>query len=240
MAAGIAGAALALAIPSAVFAVNLLNDGSDDVSMKSFASFTPAISDPRLIEMIESRSGGKARMKRFTPAGVTGNSDRAITVAVRVDEESAKAISVRSAIASVREQAVAEATPRVAQTRYNLGLARGYHSFAQAPVLAPALTDAAIPDLSQFEPSPGVRETPSRFAARIALAEEQRASRPAPQTFDALTDQSLDVAGSYRLTRNIDVTAGVRYQQERDRLSSLPSIDQQDSQAVYIGTQFRF
>ena len=49
----------------------------------------------------------------------------------------------------------------------------------------------------------------------------------------------VDVGGSFRLTRNLDVTAGVRYQQERD-LRALPELDKQDSQAVYIGTQFRF
>jgi len=35
------------------------------------------------------------------------------------------------------------------------------------------------------------------------------------------------------------VTAGVRYSQERDRLGPLTD-GTQDSQAVYLGTQFRF
>jgi hypothetical protein len=47
------------------------------------------------------------------------------------------------------------------------------------------------------------------------------------------------VAGSYSLTRNLDITAGVRIEQDRD-LIPVPDLDQQDSQAVYIGTQFRF
>ena len=46
--------------------------------------------------------------------------------------------------------------------------------------------------------------------------------------------------GSYRLTRNFDVTAGVRYTQERDRLAPVVDTAKQDSQAVYIGTQFHF
>lgn len=244
MAAGVAGTVLALALPSAVFAVSMLEADGNFASAENFASFTPASADPRLAEMIQSRGGSKARLMRFTPAGSSANSNRAVTVAVRVDEESAQAISVRTAINAARESAMAEASPRVAQTRYNLGLSRGYRSFAQAQTIAPALsrplTNAAIPDLSEFEPSPGVREAPSRFAARIELEEEAPAARATRSTYDAIGDQSLDVVGSYRLTRNLDVTAGVRYQQDRDRLAPLPDIEQQDSQAVYIGTQFRF
>ncbi len=50
---------------------------------------------------------------------------------------------------------------------------------------------------------------------------------------------SVDVTGSYRLSRNLDVTAGVRLQRENDRLAPLTD-ERQDSQAVYVGTQFRF
>ena len=46
--------------------------------------------------------------------------------------------------------------------------------------------------------------------------------------------------GSYSLTRNLDVTAGVRYERsERERLPRLTD-DRRDSQAVYVGTAFRF
>lgn len=238
LAAGIAGAALVVAIPTAGLAVNLLGDDAV-TAPDTFASFTPASADPRLAEMIQARSGSKLRMMRFTPAGSNSSADRAVTVAVRIDDEAAQAISVRSAINSVREPA-ALAGSQITSTRYNLGLARGYRRFAQAPALSQPLSNAAIPDLSDFEPSSQTREEPSRFAARIALGEEERAAPASPQTLDSIVDQSLDVAGSYRLTRNIDVTAGVRYQQDRDRRSALPNVEQQDSQAVYIGTQFRF
>ena len=49
-----------------------------------------------------------------------------------------------------------------------------------------------------------------------------------------------DVGESYRLTRNLDVSAGVRYSQQHDRLTTINDRGQQDSQAVYVGTQFRF
>ena len=56
---------------------------------------------------------------------------------------------------------------------------------------------------------------------------------------DSLAAQTVDLGGAYRITRNLDVTAGVRLSQERDRLSPITD-SVQDSQAVYVGTQFRF
>ena len=54
-----------------------------------------------------------------------------------------------------------------------------------------------------------------------------------------LSSYSLDVGGSYSVTRNLDVTAGVRYKSDRDRLERLRD-DRRDSQALYVGTAFRF
>ena len=42
-----------------------------------------------------------------------------------------------------------------------------------------------------------------------------------------------------RLSRRIAVTGGVRYNIERDRMSALQD-DRRDSQAVYVGTAFKF
>ena len=79
----------------------------------------------------------------------------------------------------------------------------------------------------------------SRFAARLAVEEETKTGAVS-RTIDSRSDQTVDLGGSYRLTRNLDVTAGVRYEQERDRLAPLADPAKQDSQAVYVGTQFRF
>jgi len=49
---------------------------------------------------------------------------------------------------------------------------------------------------------------------------------------------SVDLGGAYSLTRNLDVTAGVRYRSDRDRLTQADA--RRDSQAVYVGTAFRF
>lgn len=229
----VAAGSIALAsLPTAGFALGAL-ERSAQMPTAGFAALTPASGDPQLAEFVAQRSGN-TRLIRFTPAGAGARVDRAVTVAVRVDEDSVRAISVRSAIDAAREQVAADAGVRIAPTRYNLGISRGYQNFAKAtPALSHTLSDAAIPDLADLLPSPEAREGRSRFAARIAPADDARSASP-------IGEQAVDLAGSYRLTRNLDVTAGVRYSQDRDRLTPLPDSSKQDSQAVYVGTQFRF
>lgn len=229
-----------LGLPSAVFAVGLIDSEASFSHGDAFASFTPASVDPALAEMIAQRSGGKAPLMRFTPASAgEPSANRSVTVAVRVNQRVAESIT-RNAIDRTSEADPQPLGLRIAPTRYNLGVAVGYSSFAQtpAPVLSRSLSGAAIPDLNDFKPTRGVREEESRFAARIGLEEERPAARSS-EAVDRLGDQLLDVGGSYRLTNSIDVTAGVRYEQGRE-LRPLPDMRQQDSQAVYIGTQFRF
>ena len=51
----------------------------------------------------------------------------------------------------------------------------------------------------------------------------------------------IEIAGQAIAAADIDqLRAGVRYEQERDRLAPLADPAKQDSQAVYVGTQFRF
>ena len=240
----LAGAVLALGVPSAVLAVT----GSLDSRQVSLAarggigSFTPASVDPRLARAINLGVLSRSPMFRFTPAGTNLRPDRSVTVAVRVDQDAARAISIRPAIATLTPGA-AQVALRIAPTAYNLGVARGYQGFA--PNLAvptegkrSKLLQIDMPDLKSFRPATEARTTPSRFGARIALDEREKVGR-SPRTLEALGEQTLDVGGSYRLGRNLNVTAGVRYSQDRDRIVPLTD-GKQDSQAVYLGTQFRF
>ena len=183
-----------------------------------------------------------------------------MTVAVRVNEDTAKAISVRSAIKSAQvAPGKRETIAAIEPTRYNLGIARGYKSFARPIAGAPERVNARVnsrvsaraitlpdsvrkldaPDLSSFEPGKGTApKKPSRFKPRIELADKGKAGR-AEGTLQGQGTQSLDVGGSYRVAKNLDVTAGVRINQENDRLAPL-SDKVQDNQAVYVGTQFKF
>lgn len=243
LAAGLSAAALAFAVPTASLAVNFISDSGSRLAMPDgLSTFTPADADPRLARLVAENARGSAREVRFTPAGSKIGREPAITVAIRIDDRRAQAIQVRSAIDLAKDKASAsDGVVRIAPTRYNLGLARGYRNFAQtpaAPALSKSLSDAEIPDLAQFEPAPGVREEPSRFGARIAL--DEPATTRSARNDDTAGDRLIDAAASYRLTRNLDVTAGVRYEQDRNRVSALPDLNETDSQAVYIGTQFRF
>lgn len=234
-------ASVLVALPSAGLAVDALGTADAQSLPGNFANFTPASVDPRMAQFVSTRITGKGKLMRFTPAGMAERRGKPVTVAVRVNDDTAKAISVRQTLAAREGQQVAAATPvRIAPTRYDLGIARGYQKFATPKVdLDESLSAAAIPDLASFKPTPGVKPDRSRFGARIAL-EEQREPGTTPRTRDGIADQSLDVAGSYRVTDNLNVTAGVRYEQDRDRLDPVTDSSQQDSQAVYVGTQFRF
>ena len=235
-----AGTVLLASLPTAGFALGVLDGGAGLSDGGAFAALTPASVDPRLARFVAERRSGNARLMRFTPAGVAERASRSVTVAIRIDEDVARAISIRSAINSAQEQAAGDAGVRIAPTRFNLGLSRGYQSFAKAPEqLSRALSEASIPNLAEFQPSPGARPDESRFAARIAL-EEVAKPGASPRAANSRGEQAVDVEGSYRLTRNLDVTAGVRYSQERDRLAPIAEPTQTDSQAVYVGTQFRF
>lgn len=237
----LAGAAgFALAMPSAGLAV-----GADNAPVSftpsEFATFTPASVDPQLVRRVADTIRAKGLELSFTPAGAVTARDKTVTVAVRVDDVTARAISVRSAVASVSgESGVRPSVSTITPTRYNLGVARGYQSFAaKKPTLPTGVRSVEMPDLADFKPAGGsAADKPSRFQPRIALEEETTVGR-APRTLEGLGEQSVDVSGAYRVTGNLNVTAGVRLSQERDRIAPLTD-NAQDSQAVYVGTQLRF
>lgn len=238
---GIAPALLAvsvLAVPSAGFALAGLDAGLHDPVVKA-APFTPANVDPELTSRVQERIAARGKAIRFTPAGSMVEGRSTVTVAVRVNGEAARAISVRTALAGVKTEPGTRSVT-LAGTRYNLGIARGYQSFAKpaAPAVVAGVRDIAMPDLSQYAPSEGAKDKPSRFQTRLELANEETKGR-ARGTLEGLGEQSVDLRGAYRVTRNLDVTAGVRVSQDRDRLAPL-SDGVEDSKAVYVGTQFRF
>lgn len=247
----IAGGALGFALFLMPTVTSAFSSGFDasPVSLAArggIGSFTPASVDERLAAQINVRVLKSGKLFRFTPAGSDSRPNRSITVAVRVDSLSAQAFSVRQTLGD------AAATPgassvRIAPVAFNLGMARGYASFAapsaNALVTSPGASALAnvqsieMPDLAQFKVAAPASK-PSRFAPRIEAEGRDQAGR-APRTLEGQGDYQVDLGGSYRLTRNLNVTAGVRYSPERDRL--LPLTDgKQDNQAVYVGTQFRF
>ncbi len=237
-------AAFALGIPSAGLAVAGLNETSVSESA-SFGFFTPTSVDPELAARVAEKA--RERGIRFTPAGANvARSERTVTVAVRIDGDAAKAISVRTAADSVPGKGIGIAS--LPANRFNLGTARGYQSFARTQIertgasavsLDSRLSNLSVPDLAEFAPErSSAPDKPSRLQPRIAIKDTNRAGA-SPNTLDALSSQTVDLGGSYSLSPNLDVTAGVRLSQERDRIDPLTN-SVQDSQAVYVGTQIRF
>ncbi|MEE4452035.1 hypothetical protein [Novosphingobium resinovorum] len=225
-----------LALPSAVLAFSTdfagkQNDGQID-------SLAPETTQENLSRAIAMRSLAKGQIFPFTPAGTPNRQDRAVTVAVRVDPEAAQAIIVHGP-AQVAQNSQDAGRLRMAPTAFNLGVSRGYQNFAQNLVpQAPSRPMAELPDLKRFNLTPGPSKgDESRFSPRISLDEKKPSGR-APRTF-AIDGSEVELGGAYRVTENLDVTAGVRYSQERERLVPLTD-GKQDSQAVYVGTQFKF
>lgn len=197
------------------------------ISRAGIGGFTPASADPKLAAVM-ARSGIDATGFRFTPSASERGAPRAVTVAVRAQ-------TVRPAPVTVAAPASAVS---VAPIAYNLGAAVGWKKFALSGDLAriaaePAATTAERVDLGLSygtrKPSTGSR---LKAAARPAVG-------PVARSVADTSAYSIDVAGSYALTRSLAVTAGVQMKDERDRLP-LPSDARRDSQSVYVGTAFRF
>lgn len=232
----LAGAVSLLALPSAVLAFSTSFDANPESSASGQAmdSLNSDAPPAQLARSIPLRSLAKGKLYPFTPANTPTRPDRSVTVAVRMDAQVIQAIGAKGS----HPGESGNAPLRIAPTAFNLGVSRGYQTFAQSLVPSTDNRKAEMPDLARFSIAPSANSDDSRFSPHIVMDEKQAAGR-APRTFAGEREDQVNVGGSYRVTRNLDVTAGVRYSQERERL--LPLTDgKQDSQAVYVGTQFRF
>ena len=204
------------------------------------ASFTPAGVDSRLADKYQRQINAMSSSRfPFTPAGVDAGRSRTMTVAARADSLlTANAVSVRNIIAST--ELGSAATARLNPSDYRLTAGRGWQGFVlpKTQKLAP---QAPISDLSaggNFRLDDGAKRPARRLNADMTLGQIREAA-PSPRGNSASGDYKVDVGGSFSISRKIDVTAGVRYKSERDRL--VPKSDNvQDSEAVYVGTKIRF
>lgn len=221
----VAGAFVAPAIGATEKAARLVRQPA--AAARALSSFTPAAADPRLAAVL-ARAGIDGAF-RFTPAE-TRSSGKAVTVAVRTRSNRLPG--------DERVAAIATAAPTVgmAPIAYNLGVAVGWKRFAVSG-------DLTKVDLNG---QPGTRDTAdvavtyagNRFAGQVR-ASSDKPGAGAVHLVEGAPSYSIDVGGSYSLTRNLDVTAGMRYKSERDRLVRFTD-DRRDSQAVYVGTAFKF
>jgi hypothetical protein len=200
------------------------------VSMRGgIGTFTPAAGDPRLAAAL-ARSGITGSGFRFTPAASADGRARAVTVAVRAHGAAREVAADR--LAPSLTNAVG-----IAPVAYSLGAGVGWKRFALTGDVQKI--DTGIVPGGREGVDVGVSYNASKWSTRVQVA----ADRPVgtlPRSINGNPSVSLDVGGSFRLTRNFDVTAGVRYKSERDRLQNVTADTRRDSQAVYVGTAFRF
>ena len=223
--AGAVGAAALLVLPAVAIAKpDSKRPPPISLSFDRVTSFTPATADPRLAAAFANR-GNSLTDFRFTPAAPKGRPSQ-----VRV---------------AIRARAVTGARPSDAATggvitpaSYNLGVAVGWRRFALTGDVAK--TRPASLGLGGRETAVvGVNYSLGRkVTGRVAAVAERGDGTQAP----ALAREeayALDVGGAVALTRNIALTGGVRYKVDRERPSALKD-DRRDSQAVYVGTAFKF
>jgi hypothetical protein len=191
------------------------------------SSFTPAVADPRLAAEF-ARRGFQSVSFRFTPSSASPDKSKAVRVAVRArSADPADAVRITGASGT----AITAITP----TAYNLGVAIGWKRFALSGDMA-RVQNGALPGESEAA-EVGVTYAGKKFAGRVQVGAER--AEGAQRLIAADEGYSFGVGGSYSITRNVALTGGVRYKIQRDRLEPLAD-ERRDSQAVYIGTAFRF
>jgi hypothetical protein len=197
------------------------------VSFDPISSFTPANADPKLAAALAGKGLALTDFK-FTPAPAKGRPSQ-VRVAIR-------------ARATGQAQLADSSTPTtainaLAPTSYNLGVALGWKRFAISGDVA-GVKDANSAVGGRESAIVGVSYSLKRFTGRVAVGAERSDGHPLPALRKG-DNYSLDVGGSYSLSQKIALTGGVRYNVERDRMPALQDV-RRDSQAVYVGTAFKF
>ena len=201
------------------------------------AMFTPAGGDYVLAQKFSATQTSPNARFPFTPASAGEGRSRTITVAARANSRlAAGAVSIRNVVAPT--EVGAGKAVRLAAVDYRLTASRGWQDFA-LPKSQRRPAKAPLSELGKggfrLDDSPS---KPSKFSTNIRLDQNSETAPPARGSA-ASGDYKLDVGGSFSISRKIDVTAGVRYASENDRVIPLAD-NRKDSEAVYVGTKIRF
>jgi hypothetical protein len=199
------------------------------VSFDPLSSFTPANADPKLAAALAGKSSALTDFK-FTPAPAKGRPSQ-VRVAIRARTTAPGQTQLASA------DAPTTAVSALAPTSYNLGVALGWKRFAiSGDVASVKNANSAIGDRESAVV--GVSYSLKRFTGRVAVGAERTDGHPLP-ALNRGNSYSLDVGGSYDISRQIALTGGVRYNIQRDASQAFQD-QRRDSQAVYVGTAFKF
>ena len=211
-----------------------------------FDSFTAAGVDRKLaakfkrvnVERGVAAAGDKSFF--FTPAGISRGAARTMTIAARADSPlSANAISTRNLARAIEPGTGSNV--QLNTTDFSLKAARGWQGF-KLPVTTRAAVRAPIADIAvaagNFRLDEKAPVKKSRFSTDVKL-DKAREAAPSVRGNAAAGEYKVGLESSFSLSRRIDLTAGVRYNSERDRVA--PTVDERkDNEAVYVGTKIRF
>ena len=241
---GVLGAVTALALCTSAFLpaeaatrpVRKRLSGASGISLPSssgIGSFTPAAADPRRAALA-GLSGLNGSGFRFTPSAAPG-SRRAVTVAVRARATNARIDAQRASIIT-NVGAANGGNLALAPSVYNLGVSIGWKKFAVSGDFARSENNLLPVDNQAIDL--GLSYSSRKWSTRLNLASDRAlGTRPALVGVDE--SYSVDLGGAYSLTRNLDLAGGLRYKTQRERVDAIAD-QRRDSQAIYIGTAFRF
>jgi hypothetical protein len=230
LAAAIAAASLVLTPAFATGMSSKKHPAGIALSFDPVSSFTPANADPKLAAALAGKGLALTDFK-FTPAPAKGRPSQ-VRVAIRARVVAPE--QTRLAEAAAPTTAVNSLNP----TGYNLGVAVGWRRFAVAGDVA-KVKSADVALGGRESAIVGVSYSLSnRLSTRVAVGAERTTGNPV-EALRRGDNVSLDAGASYSLSRRIALTGGVRYNIERDRASAFQD-DRRDSQAVYVGTAFKF
>jgi len=200
----------------------------DKKKARGIGFFTPNAADPRQAALFDRVGGAFAEPGfRFTPSG--GSSKRAVTVAIRARSSNRPGTG---ATASANGSAISAG---LAPTAYSLGASVGWKHFALSGDFS-KIDGGALPEGREMADI-GLSYSGRKWSTRLLFgAERATDNAPLGGPEEAM---SVDLGGSFSLTRNLELSGGVRYKTQRERLD-LSSDQRRDSQAIYIGTAFKF
>ncbi|QGP79654.1 hypothetical protein [Sphingobium sp. CAP-1] len=225
----VAGFMLSPAIGAATDLVRLRAEAPVSLgALGSISSFTPTIKDPRLAAAyarIAASASGQGF--RFTPTSGSLSGQRSITIMVRA-----------SADRLDRTPTPVDIKP----VAFSLNGAHNWRKFALPDsvgrkALDPVPVETMV-DAKNFALEDSKKD---RFSTKVLIETRREPGTAATvRNPSADKDYSLDLASSYSLTRNLNVTAGVRYNNSTAGRLTPMTDERQDSQAVYFGTIFKF
>ncbi|CAN5416482.1 hypothetical protein BH10PSE12_BH10PSE12_28310 [soil metagenome] len=195
-------------------------------ALGSISSFTPTTKDPRLAAAYAKAALAGDRMSfRFTPTSGSMSGRRSITVLVR-----AGGVRMDRTLPGLGITPVA----------FNLDVSRGWRKFALPDSLGRKdLDPVAVETVGSAKGFALEQPKKTRFSTNI-LVDTKRELGSSAAALAGEKNYSVDLASSYSLTKNLNVTAGVRYHGATAARIAPLTDDRQDNQAVYLGTIFKF